>query len=421
MQTAQRPKEAAVKHLLARGWLEQVADSPDPNLKILRVRGGNRITDVLATNALLEQARVTPQSTIEIFGRGNGSAASLGIADSIVVRNRAEPLPIALETPDYTATRYRHLHIRTPLLRAAAMFRHYVQKYAREYLDALGFYFVHTPVLTEASCVCSGEVFAFPYYGKTIANLIQSPWMYCDALVSGVERVYAINPSYRRERERTETHLVEIWQLQVDLCWASNEEIMAIEEGLIRHLASELQRNHASLYAGADLSIEHLDALLKPFHRISYDQSLERLRSLGYPLSYGDDYTKQQSDALSATFDRPYFITHYPQQMKNFWFPTIPGDKKLTPSNDLFAHTGHGEIIGGGERVYDTAELERNLELFGHDLDEFDWFVETRKYGGVPHAGFSVGFDRLTAMLMGVDHISKATLFPRLPHGTLRP
>ena len=106
--------------------------------------------------------------------------------------------------------------------------------------------------------------------------------------------------------------------------------------------------------------------------------------------------------------------------MKNFWFPAR-GDQRLTPSNDLFAHTGQGEIIGGGERVSDPDELIKNLAIFKHDVDEFDWFVEIRKYGCVPHAGFSTGFDRLTALIMGVDHIVKATLFPRLPHGTLKP
>ena len=421
MQTVLKPKVTAAKHLLARGWLEEIVDTRDPERKILWVRGGNRLTEVSVTRDLLAKTNATLQSTIEIYGAEAAAPGDTTVAETIVVRGRAERLPIDLSHSDYAATRYRHLHIRTPLLRAAAMFRHYVQKYAREYLDDLGFYFVHTPVLTEASCVCSGEVFTFPYYGKTVANLIQSPWMYCDALVSGVERVYALNPSYRREREPTETHLVEIWQLQVDLCWASNDEIMAMEEGLIQYIAGKLHENHTDLYTGASLSMAHLEALLKPYRRITYEESLIKLRSLGHELVYGDDYTKEQSDALSASFDRPYFITNYPQEMKNFWFPTIPGDKKLTPSNDLFAHTGHGEIIGGGERVYDTQELERNLEIFGHDLDEFDWFVETRKYGGVPHAGFSVGFDRLTAMLMGVDHINKATLFPRLPHGTLRP
>lgn len=421
MQTALKIRETAEPQLLARGWVEEILETPDPAIKALRVRGGNRITEVTASEELIRRMDLTPQSTVEIYGQTKATQVEVGLAEAIVVRCRAEPLPVDLRTPDFSATRYRHLHIRTPLLRAAAMFRHYVQKYAREYLDELGFYFVHTPILTEASCVCSGEVFTFPYYGKTIANLIQSPWMYCDALVSGVERVYAINPSYRREREATDTHLVEIWQLQVDLCWASNDEIIAMEEGLIQHIADRFQKSHIDLYNDAGLKSDHLEALFKPYYRLTYDESLARLRTLGYELVYGDDYTKEQSDALSASFDRPYFITHYPQEMKNFWFPTTPGEKKLTPSNDLFAHTGHGEIIGGGERVYDTQELERNLEIFGHDLDEFDWFVETRRYGGVPHAGFSVGFDRLTAMLMGVDHINKATLFPRLPHGTLRP
>lgn len=402
-----------------RGWVESVTE-PQNDFSMLDVRGGNGIRQVLVHKDLLAGKTITPQSIVDIEADATGGGDPY-IAQSLHIVSLAAPLPVNLETPDFTDTRHRHLHIRTPELRAAAMFRHYVQKYAREYLDHLGFYHVHTPILTEASCVCSGDVFTFPYYNMKIANLIQSPWMYADALVAGVERVYALNPSFRREKDATNIHLVEIWQLQVDMAWASNEDIMGIEEGLIKHLAHNFLDRHADLYELARQTPSHLEALLRPFARITYDESLMRLRDLGHQLEYGSDYSKTQSDELSATFDRPYFIMDYPQQLKNFWFPLKGDNRKLTPSNDLFAHTGHGEIIGGGERVHDAAQLAENLEYFGHDLDEFDWFLETRQYGCPPHAGFSTGFDRLTSLIMGVDHILKATLFPRLPHGTLRP
>jgi asparaginyl-tRNA synthetase len=402
-----------------KGWVESVDDQTDGS-KLVRIRGSNTEAILEIPRDLAATTLLTPQSVVETT-----SVARLGtvpLVRDLNVLNRAEPLPVDLKEPDFTDTRHRHLHIRTPQLRAAAMFRHFLQKHVREYLDLLGFYHVHTPILTEASCVCSGDVFAFPYYNKKIANLIQSPWMYADALVAGVERVYALNPSFRREKDATNIHLVEIWQLQVDLAWASNEDAMVLEEGMLKHLAKEFLEKHQDLYAMAGLGSTHLVDLLKPYERISYDESLERLRALGYELPYGSDYSKEQSDALSATFSAPYFITNYPQELKNFWFPSYEaGGKRLTPSNDLFAHTGHGEIIGGGARVHNAQELSENLEYFGHDQDEFDWFLETRRYGCPPHAGFSTGFDRLTALIMGVDHILEATLFPRLPNGTIRP
>jgi asparaginyl-tRNA synthetase len=405
-----------------RGWLESISDG-GADSKVVQVRGNNEVVAVEVPSKLLDGLQLTCQSIVELTAIGRRGKGDIPLAEKIRLISRAENLPVDLSNPDLMNTRYRHLHIRTPQLRATAMFRHYLQKYIKDYLDELGFFHVHTPILTEASCVCSGDVFAFPYYNKKIANLIQSPWMYADALVGGVEKVYALNPSFRREKDPTNIHLVEIWQLQVDLTWASNGDIMKLEEGMIRHVAHNFLTKHSDLYEMADLSPSHLHALLKPYEKITYDESLERLKALGFDLSYGSDYSKEQSDALSATFDRPYFITNYPQQLKNFWFPSndVGGGKRLTPSNDLFAHTGHGEIIGGGERVHDPQELAENLEYFGHDLDEFDWYLETRKYGCAPHAGFSTGFDRLASLIMGVDHILKATLFPRLPQGTIRP
>lgn len=334
--------------------------------------------------------------------------------------HKAQPLPISIDQYDAQDLTQRHLGIRSDFFRATAEFRHLVRKYAFEFLDNQNCMFVQTPILTNASCVCSGDVFTFPYYGKQIATLTQSPWMYADALVSGVERVYALNPSFRRETDPTSIHLVEIWQLQVDLAWTSNDEIIQMEQDLIHYIASKLQQ-HSELYAKADLGMSHLEQLLKPFKRLSYGDSVRLLNELGYPFEYGSDYTAEHNNVIGAHFQVPYFITDFPMSLKNFWFAHDTENADLSPSNDLFSHMGQGEIIGGGTRVSDYEELKANLELFGHDLDEFAWFVDIRRYGCVPHSGFSIGFDRLVATLMGVQDIRQATLFPRMPQGQLKP
>jgi asparaginyl-tRNA synthetase len=402
---------------LVRGWLESVGAADANGALPLVIRQNNQLKTVWLSDDCATSIP-TVQSVVAVpVAPDNSARLPAGAIDVVRI---AEPLgeDLSGNCLDLAA---RHIRIRSPLLRAAAQFRHFIQKYAREYLESLGCINVHTPILVEATCVCSGDVFTFPYYGKRIATLVQSPWMYVDVMTTGVERAYALNPSFRRERTATNIHLVEIWQLQVDMTWMSNEEIMSVEESLVRELAHRLKTQHADLYELGQLNPSHLDALQRPFARITYDESLELLRRQGVHLEYGSDYSQKNSDLLSAQFDRPYFITDFPKRLKNFWFPSRGGDPDLTPSNDLFAHTGHGELIGGGERVTDCEELIRNLAYYKHDLDEFAWFVDTRRHGCAPHAGFSVGFDRLTAFLMGVSDIRLATLFPRIPLGPITP
>lgn len=343
------------------------------------------------------------------------------IADDVNVIHTAATLSTPVDEISHSDLKQRHLYIRNDKMLATARFRHFINKYAREYLDAEGCINVQTPILTEASCVCSGDVFAFPYYGKTIANLIQSPWMYADAMSTAFDRVYALNPSFRRETEATNTHLVEIWQLQVDMTWLKNSDVMLMEEELLKYIATKLKENHQDLYELGGLSSSHLDDILKPFKQVSYKETVEMINAQGLPMEYGTDYTHEQQDLLAKQFDRPFFITDFPQKIKNFWFPVHEHDPELTPSNDLFAHTGHGEIIGGGERVSDAAQLKKNLAFFEHDEDEFDWFLETRTFGCTPHAGFSMGFDRIVSFMMGVNDITEAVVFPRVPHGPIKP
>ncbi|HFD87104.1 MAG TPA: hypothetical protein ENJ35_05470 [Gammaproteobacteria bacterium] len=413
--------QTAQHEILMRGWLESYKPGKNPDAGgLIRVRGDNTIREAIVPKRVTGVEDIPTQSIVEVYGYA-GEGDEPAIATDIEVLNRAEALPVDLRNIELSNDRYRHLHLRTPKLRAALMFRHFVQKYAREFLESRGYFHVHTPILTEASCVCSGDVFTFPYYNKKIATLIQSPWMYADSLVGSLEKVYALNPSFRREREPTTTHLVEIWQLQVDGAWETNETAMTLEEEFIRYMANMLRSNHADLYSMAGLSMAHLNDFEKSYPRITYDESVKRIRKLGFEMEYGDDFDDDALHALGKEFGSPFFVTTYPKRLKNFWFPQLEENPELTPSNDLFSHTGQGEIIGGGERVNSADQLASNLEYYGHDLDEFDWFLETRKYGCVPHAGFSVGFDRLTAMLMGVDHINKATVYPRLPQGGLRP
>jgi asparaginyl-tRNA synthetase len=386
---------------------------------VVVVRANRSLNQVRVPASMMKKAAITQECIIELTVQEQPAGAP-PVAVAARVRSQALPLPVDMKRPDLTDLTKRHLHVRSDPLRATAMFRHVIQKYARDYLESQGCILVQTPVLTKASAVSSGSVFQFPYYGDNQAVLTQTNWMAADCLVNALERVYAFGPTFRREEEQTAIHLVEIWQICADFAWASNDDLMDIEEGLFRHIAHGL-RGHSDLYALAGLSNTHLEDFDKPFARITYGETVERLRDIGHSMSYGNDYSRVESYALAGTFDRPFFITHFPISLKNFWFPTISADSDLTPTNDLYAHTGQGEIVGGGERSSDVDEVINNLKARRYPVEKFEWIIDVRRYGCVPHAGFSLGFDRLVSMFMGTDDIRKATLFPRMPHEAIKP
>lgn len=415
MQYEKNTAASQQKTVIAAGWVEKIQPLQAGEIHVT-IRQNNQKKVWRVQDAANEWAGLPLQSVVRLHSDTPGDDPLCRLE----LVHTAQPLPIDIDQYDYQDLTQRHLGIRSDFFRATAEFRHLVRKYAFEFLDSQQCMFVQTPILTNASCVCSGDVFTFPYYGKQVATLTQSPWMYADALVSGVERVYALNPSFRRETDPTGIHLVEIWQLQVDLAWASNDDIIKMEQDLIHYIAGKLQA-HPEVYAKANLSMAHLDQLLKPFMRLTYNDSVRLLNELGYAFEYGSDYTAEHNNVIGAHFQVPYFITDFPMSLKNFWFTQDEENAKLSPSNDLFSHLGQGEIIGGGTRVSDYEKLKANLEFFGHDLDEFAWFVDIRRYGCVPHSGFSIGFDRLVATLMGVEDIRQATLFPRIPQGLLKP
>ncbi|TJZ59114.1 hypothetical protein FCH28_03010 [Streptomyces piniterrae] len=400
-----------------RGWIEEIRPARDGGGRTeLLVRGGGTVHTITAEPALLPADGLSAQSVVEVTVDESGD---LPRATALRVVSEALPLPVDLRNPDLTDLDHRHLHIRSRQLRASATLRHHVQKYVREFLDAQGCHLVQTPILTSASSVSSGAVFQVPYYGGQTASLPQSNWMYADAMVSALERVYTFGPTFRREDDADGIHLVEIWQVSADFAWATYQDLMAIEEEMLRHVAIRLRDEHADVYALAGLPMDHLDAITKPFARISYADSVTLLRDLGHDFTYGADYTKEQSDAISSTFDRPYFITGFPKELKNFWFPV--NEDGTTPTSDLFAHTGQGEIIGGGERAHQAEEMIAGLRRRGYDLAKFEWLVDIRRYGCTPHAGFSMGFDRLVAMYLGAEDIRNAVLFPRVPHEAIKP
>ncbi len=322
---------------------------------------------------------------------------------------------------DYSKNlKVRHLWMRNEKMRALIMIRNQVLKYVSEFLDSNGFIQVQTPVITGTECVCSGSVFGMEYYGRT-GVLNQSPWMYVDCIVnSGVEKVYAVMPSFRREEKQTAYHLSELWHIQCDQALITNEEAMQLEEKMICYVISHLLEKMESELNILGSNINALRQIAAPFERVDYDSAIKILKNSQIEIEWGKDLDKEEQTILSTKIGKPFFLYNPPFKTTNFFFRRDENRPEIAFTHDLYM-PGVGEVIGGGERISDIDQLKKNMLEFGSMFDEYEWYLEGKKYGAIPHSGFNIGFDRLIMWIIGADDIREAVLFPRIPDCDIKP
>jgi asparaginyl-tRNA synthetase len=229
-----------------------------------------------------------------------------------------------------------------------------------------------------------------------------------------LERLYTIAPSFRAEKSRTRRHLTEFWHAEMEIAWATNAEVMAHGEGVVRHIASTLldEKSTELESLGRDLELigRYADT---PFPRMRYDEAVEILQGKGVDVSWGQDLDYSKEKILTQDFDVPHFLTHYPKIAKPFYHREDPTDEKYVLCHDLLAPEGYGEIIGGGERTWSEEEILARLAEEGTSPEAYQFYIDTRSYGGVPHGGFGLGVDRVCSWLTGADHIREVIPFPR--------
>jgi asparaginyl-tRNA synthetase len=256
-------------------------------------------------------------------------------------------------------------------------------------------------------------LFEVPYFGKK-AYLTQSWQLYAEAAMPALERLYTIAPSFRAEKSRTRRHLTEFWHAEMEIAWASNDEVMKYGEGVVRTAASKLleERESELNELGRDLSLVERYAD-NPYPRMRYDEAVEILQSKNVEIEWGQDLDYSKEKILTADFDLPHFLTHYPRIAKPFYHRPDPSDQKYVLCHDLLAPEGYGEIIGGGERTWSEEEILERIDEEGTPREPYEFYIDTRRYGGVPHGGFGLGVDRICAWLAGADHIRETIPFPR--------
>ena len=281
-------------------------------------------------------------------------------------------------------------------------------------MDSQGYILTEAPIFTPASCEGTTTLFEVQYIDDEKAYLTQSGQLYVEATAMALGKVYTFGPTFRAEKSKTRRHLTEFWMLEPEAAYAHLEDMMALGEGLVSHVVQSVLKNRARELETIGRDTSKLASVTAPFPRITYDEAIEILQQHGNPAKWGDDFGGDEETILSSAYDRPVMVHRYPAAMKAFYMQPDPERPELALGFDMLAPEGYGEIIGGGERVADYDLLLKRLREHNLPEEAFGWYLDLRRYGSVPHAGFGLGLERTVAWICGTEHIREVIPFPRM-------
>ncbi|MDD5022937.1 MAG: asparagine--tRNA ligase [Candidatus ainarchaeum sp.] len=326
--------------------------------------------------------------------------------------NNGEPFPISKDLSDEFLLDVRHLWIRSQKMTNIFRLRHHTVNYLREFFNSKGFYELPPPIITGSACEGGSTLFEFDYFGEK-AYLSQSGQLYAEAYIFSLEKVYVLAPSFRAEKSRTIRHLAEYWHLEPEMAFYDWKQNMDLQEEMIVEVVQNLIKNHSSLLESVGQDPEVLKKASAPFERMDYEKAVERINELGGKMEYGEDFGADEEALLTKGYEKPLFVHHFPKDIKAFYMPEDPNKPGTVLCNDLLAPNGHGEIIGGSERIWKYDELMQRIEENKLNPKDYQWYIDLRKYGSVPHSGFGLGIERLVKWVLNLNHIRDAIPFPR--------
>ena len=319
---------------------------------------------------------------------------------------------------------HRHLWVRSNRQWAILRIRATIIKAMRDWLDDQGFLLVDTPIITPAAGEETTTLFEVDYFGDN-AFLAQTGQLYNEANIMAFGKVYCFGPTFRAEKSKTRRHLIEFWMLEPEIAFCNLEELMEIEEGMVSYVVAQVLEKHRRELDIIERDMAKLEAITPPFARISYDDAVTQLQALRQGLDdpeakaelaieWGEDFGSPHETALAELFDKPVFVYHYPTAVKAFYMTPVDGRPEVCRSVDLLAPEGYGEIIGGSERIHDEQLLAANIDTMGLGRDAYQWYLDLRKFGTVPHAGFGIGIERTVAWICGLSHVRETIPYARL-------
>jgi asparaginyl-tRNA synthetase len=388
---------------------------------------------VAVKNALPEETfealkHLTQESSLLLRGKIRAESRAPGgyemdveSAEILQKVSESDPYPI---TPKEHGVEFlmdhRHLWLRSQRQHAIIRVRHEIVKAVRDYFDNHGFTLVDTPIFTPAACEGTTTLFEVNYFDDEKAYLTQSGQLYNEANAMAFGKVYCFGPTFRAEKSKTRRHLTEFWMVEPEMAFADLEEIKRVaEEFIVSVVARVLDKRREELKV-LERDVTKLEAVQAPFVRMSYDDAVKNLQAHGSEIQWGGDFGGGDETILTQQFERPMLVDRFPSAIKAFYMAPDPVRPEVALGVDVLAPEGYGEIIGGGQRIHDPELLLRRIEEHQLPKEAFDWYLDLRKYGTVPHGGFGMGIERCVAWICGLEHIRETIAFPRMLY-RLRP
>jgi len=326
----------------------------------------------------------------------------------------AEPYPITKkEHGNAFLMEHRHLWLRSRRQVAIARVRALIIRSIRDYFDDHGFTLVDTPILTPAACEGTTTLFSTDYFGEP-AYLTQSGQLYNEATCRALGKTYCFGPTFRAEKSKTRRHLTEFWMVEPEMAFCDLFENMDVAEDFLVSVVQRVLREGEPWLVELERDLEPLKRVQKPFPRIPYAEAVRLLKENGSSIADGDDFGGEDETILTQLFDRPIMVHGYPAAVKAFYMKRDPDDPAVSRSVDVLAPEGYGEVIGGGQREDDLAVLEAAIAKHGLPEEAFRWYLDLRRYGSVPTAGFGLGVERTVSWICGLHHVRETIAFPRL-------
>jgi asparaginyl-tRNA synthetase len=417
----------AGQEILVQGWLYNLRESGKLLFPLFR-DGSGIIQGVVAKSAVtpevFERVRdLTQESSVRVTGKVRADKRAPGgyeleVSDLEVIQlvPLERPYPI---TPKEHGIEFlmdhRHLWLRSSRQRAILGVRHEIIRACRDFFDDRGFTLVDTPIFTPAACEGTTTLFEVNYF-EDKAYLTQSGQLYNEATAAAVGKTYCFGPTFRAEKSKTRRHLTEFWMIEPEVAFAHLDDAMVLAEELIAFVVERVRERRRAELALLERNLAPLEKCTPPFPRLSYDDAVKLLQEKGSEVRWGGDFGGGDETILSESFDKPVLVHRYPSQVKAFYMAPDPARPEVALCVDVLAPEGYGEIIGGGERLADYDLLLRRIEEANLPRQAFEWYLDLRRYGTVPHAGFGMGIERVVAWICGLEHVRETIPFPRMLH-----
>ena len=420
-----RVSEYAGQEVILQGWLYNLRESGKLLFPLFR-DGTGIIQGVVVKSAVppevFEAVRgLTQESSVRVTGKVRADKRAPGGYEMDVLNVEVQQR-IPAETP-YPITPkdhgieflmdHRHLWLRSTRQRAILGVRHEIIKAVRDFFDDRGFTLVDTPIFTPAACEGTTTLFEVNYFDDK-AYLTQSGQLYNEAAIMAVGKTYCFGPTFRAEKSKTRRHLTEFWMVEPEVAFAHLEDAMTLAEELVAFVVGRVLEKRRPELQTLERKIEKLEKIKLPFPRMSYDEAVKILQGKGSEIQWGGDFGGTDETLLSEGSEKPLLVHHYPSQVKAFYMAPDPARPEVALCVDMLAPEGYGEIIGGGERLADFALLEQRIQEQHLPPKAFEWYLDLRRYGTVPHSGFGMGIERVVAWICGLEHVRETIPFPRM-------